>query len=795
MTDKAPAAIPYGAWPSPISAADVASGQRMFSFPVVIGADVWWQQTMPAEGGRVTVMHHGPDGKSSSLLDEPWNARTRVHEYGGLSYLPVPGGDGGRTPPIVFANYADQRLYLLARPGDDDAAPQPLTPEPAGAAAGPSLRYADFTLSADRTEIWCVQERHDDGKVTRAIVAVPLDGSAAADPSAIRELVTGSGFYAFPTPSPDGRRLAWVCWNHPRMPWDGTELRVAEVTDGMPGKGWLIKGGVQESVLAPVWRDHSRLYLISDWPGWWNLYQVTLTSEPTQALYPAEEEFAHPLWRLGQRPYALLSDGSLAVLHGTGAMRLGRLDPESGELADLDTPFPVFPAGLSADGTTIVGVAGGPGTPLSVIRVHAGTGETEILCQETGGVPGPGYLPVPRQAELEGRFGRTVHALVYPPANPEAAGPEGERPPYVVWAHGGPTGQSLPLLDIEKAYFTSRGIGIIDVNYGGSAGYGRSYRERLRQQWGIVDVEDATGAALALASSGDADRARLAIRGGSAGGWTALAAVTSQATEEPVFSAAVSYYGVAGLSEFVKQTHDFESHYLDGLIGPLPGFQAVYAERSPAGHVSGGTCPVLLLQGLDDPVVPPAQSRQMAADLAAHGIRHALLEFEGESHGFRRAETIITCLEAELAFYGQIMGFKPPGVKPVALRGAGRSAGGGAGGGAGAPAPQAGQEPTGRDGTQEPRGGPEAAPAGQPRSATDQPGTAGQSQRSGRRPGRGSDGQRNGGQSNAGQSAGQGGAGQGSAGQSNAGTGKGAGAGKQRQARRGGRRPAGRKQR
>jgi dienelactone hydrolase len=239
----------------------------------------------------------------------------------------------------------------------------------------------------------------------------------------------------------------------------------------------------------------------------------------------------------------------------------------------------------------------------------------------------------------------------------------------VVWAHGGPTAQALPLLDTEKAYFTSRGIGVIDVNYGGSTGYGRSYRERLRQQWGVVDVEDVCGAALALAEAGEADRDRLAIRGGSAGGWTALAAVTTQADERRVFSAATSYYGVAGLTEFVSQTHDFESHYLDGLIGPLPGFQAVYTERSPAGHVSEYTCPVLLLQGLEDPVVPPAQSRQMAADLATHGIRHALLEFEGESHGFRRVETIITCLEAELAFYGQILGFRPPGVKPVPLLG------------------------------------------------------------------------------------------------------------------------------
>jgi dipeptidyl aminopeptidase/acylaminoacyl peptidase len=269
--------------------------------------------------------------------------------------------------------------------------------------------------------------------------------------------------------------------------------------------------------------------------------------------------------------------------------------------------------------------------------------------------------------ELEGRFGRTVHALVYPPSNPRAKGPDGELPPYVVWVHGGPTGHVTALLDLEKAYFTSRGIGIIDVNYGGSTGYGRSYRERLRLQWGVVDVEDSMGAARALAEAGEADGARLAIRGGSAGGWTALAAVTTLAGGEPVFSAATSYYGVADLRTFAEQTHDFESRYLDGLLGPLPGFAAVYRERAPLGHVTSATCPVLLLQGLNDPVVPPAQSRAIAAELAAHGIRHALLEFAGESHGFRQTENIITALEAELSFYGQVFGFTPPGVGAVTL--------------------------------------------------------------------------------------------------------------------------------
>jgi dipeptidyl aminopeptidase/acylaminoacyl peptidase len=669
--------VPFGAWPSPITAADAARSQLRLAYPTVIGGNVWWQEGRPEEGGRVAVVHRAAGGKLSDALPAPWNARTRVHEYGGRSYLPVPRSSarpaaaGGRAPrghAIVFANYADQRLYLAGVDADGKQAPHPITPDPAAADADPAgLRYADFVLSPDGREIWCVRERHVDGKVTRAIVAVPLDGSAADDPAAVRPMVTGSDFFAFPTPSPDGKRLAWICWNHPHMPWDGTELRVAPVTNGVAEPGRLVKGGLRESVLAPAWRDDTSLYVVTDWTGWWNIYQVGLAGEPPQALYPAEEEFAGPLWQLGGRPFAVLGDGKLAVTHGRGSMRLGVLDPDSSELADLDLPLSVFGPVLSADGMTIAALAGGPVHPLSVVKVDAATSRLEVLRREFDDVPDEGYLPVPRPVEVAGRYGRVVHALVYPPASPDAVGPAGERPPYVVWVHGGPTGHSVALLDIEKAYFTSRGIGIIDVNYGGSTGYGRLYRERLRRQWGIVDVEDAVAAARWMAEAGEADPARLAIRGGSAGGWTALAAVTTGAASEKVFSAAVSYYGVADLSGFAAHTHDFESRYLDGLIGPLPGFGTVYAERAPAGHVTGSCVPVLLLQGLDDPVVPPQQSERIASDLAAHGIRHAYIAFPGESHGFRKAETIATALEAELSFYGQILGFTPPGVPAVKL--------------------------------------------------------------------------------------------------------------------------------
>jgi dipeptidyl aminopeptidase/acylaminoacyl peptidase len=703
-------AVPFGEWPSPITAESVATRSVRVSSPTVIGAEVWWQEDLPGEGGRTTIMHSS-GGTRTSLLAAPWSARTRVHEYGGRSYLPIPGavpaGQEGKkgaakqkdaksaagaatTAPtasgyqLLFASYADQRLYLT---GPDGAEPTPLTPEPAAVAAGdgagtdgagtegagtdgagtlPSagLRYADYVLSPDRREAWCVQERHFAGKVTRAIVAVPLDGSAADKPEAIRTLVDGFDFFAFPTPSPDGRWLAWICWNHPHMPWDGTELRVAPIEKNVPAKGRLLMGGQRESVLAPLWRDNSSLYVATDWPGWWNIYQVGLTGEPPLALFPADEEFAGPLWELGERPFALLGDGRLAVAHGAGPTRLGILDPESFELKELDTPFAEFAFDLSADGGSIAGIGGGPTIWPAVVRVDAATSRAEVLT-EPAELPDQAYLPVPQEVDFEGPYGQVVHALLYPPANPDVTGPAGERPPFVVRVHGGPTSRATALLDLRKAYLTSRGIGIIDVNYGGSTGYGRRYRERLRREWGIVDVQDAIAAARWVAESAGADPDRLAICGGSAGGWTTLAAVTTGTKRGRVFSAAVSYFGVSDLRGFVDTTHDFESRYLDGLIGPLPGFEVTYTERAPVGHVTDLTCPILLLQGLDDPIVPPAQSESIAADLAAHGTRYAYIAFEGESHGFRKAETVTAALEAELSFYGQILGFNPPGVPKI----------------------------------------------------------------------------------------------------------------------------------
>ncbi|PZG33057.1 S9 family peptidase [Spongiactinospora gelatinilytica] len=622
--------VPYTAWPSPISTSDVARAGLSLGFPSVLGDEVWWSEDRPAEGGRTTIMHRAADGARRELLSAPWSARSRVHEYGGRSYAVAPGG------LLVFANHSDQRLYLMTA----DAAPVALTPDPERHAG---LRYADLHIRDGR--VWAVRERHhDDGKVDRAIVSIPLDdpgiGHAGAEPI---EHVTGSDFYAFPTISPDGAHLAYICWNHPRMPWQGTELRVTRLSDG---HSWTVKGGQSESVLAPQWRDDRHLYLVSDWSGWWNLYQIGIYGTSSQALHPAEEEFAGALWRLGYAPYAVLGDGRLAVLHGRGDLRPAILDPDTGTLTDLDVPYDGWAPSLAADGMTLTGIAYGAAVPGSVVRIDTVTGRVEGLRRDVEELPDIAYLPEARAVEFESRFGRRVHAIVYPPSNPVAQG-EG-LPPYVVVVHGGPTAHAVRALDLERAFFTSRGIGIIDVNYGGSSGYGRAYRERLRGQWGVIDVEDTIAAAEWLVAEGLADETRIAVRGGSAGGWTALAACCASRA----FAGGVSYYGVSALAPLNATTHDFESRYVEWLVGAED--PVLYASREPLARAGDVRCPMLLLQGLDDPVVPPAQSEAFAAALAEHGVPCTYLTFEGESHGFRRAETRSAALAAELAFYQQI---------------------------------------------------------------------------------------------------------------------------------------------
>ncbi|KUN03455.1 acyl-peptide hydrolase [Streptomyces yokosukanensis] len=632
----------YGSWPSPVDAALAAAHDGHPEWVGFVGDEVWWTEPRPAEAGRRALVRRTAEGTEEVVLPAPWNVRSRVVEYGGR---PWTGAVRGGTPLVVFTHFADQRLYRY-EPGGE---PRPLTPV---STVGAGLRWADPHLDLARGEVWCVLEEFTGdhpGDVRRVLVAVPLDGSAAEDRSAVRELTAERHrFVTGPRLSPDGRRAAWLAWDHPRMPWDGTELLVGEVGgDGLLHGVHTAAGGPQEAIAQAEWSADNRLLYASDRSGWWNLYR------DGTPLCPREEEFAGPLWKPGLRWFAPLDNGLIAVVHGRGASVLGIVDPESGEIVDAAGPWTEFAATLAVHGGRVVGVGASPRTAPEVVELDISTGRARAVGARHQDAVDPAYYPEPRIRTFAGPDGREVHAHVYPPHHPERAAPDGEAAPYVVWAHGGPTGRAPLVLDLAIAYFTSRGIGVAEVNYGGSTGYGRAYRERLREQWGVVDVEDCAAVARALAEEGTADPDRLAIRGGSAGGWTTAASLTTT----DVYACGTIVYPVLDLATWGPgDTHDFESRYLESLIGPLGDVPARYADRSPTTHADRLTVPFLLLQGLDDVICPPAQCERFLARIEGRGLPHAYLTFEGEGHGFRRAETMVRALEAELSLYAQVFG-------------------------------------------------------------------------------------------------------------------------------------------
>ena len=644
------AVAPYGSWRSPIVAADLVGGSHTVAGGCRVDDEVWWLENRPGEQGRYAVRRAGADGRPVDVLPAPWNARTRVHEYGGGAWAVT------ADRALVFAEFSDQRLYRLDTPG---GTPVPLTPEPAAPAA---WRYGELQLARDG-EVWCVRERHENGTVRRDLAAVPLGGSAASDPAAIRPVVAGSHFLASARLSPDGRWLAWIAWDHPQMPWDGTELRVAEFrADGTCGEHRTLLGSMTESVLQPEWLDTDRLLAVSDSSGFWNLYRVGLDGLDAAPVAPVAADIGGPMWQLGGRWYEPLPDGRVLTVRTLGTDTLAVLDPATGDYQDVDLGDHTSVSLGARTGDRVLLLTGGARTVSGLRELDLGTGALRDVRLSMDAAPDPAYLP---SAELMTFTGpeREVHAIVYAPRNPEFTAPEGELAPYVAFVHGGPTGHAAPRLSGAYAYLTSRGIGVVDVNYGGSSGYGREYRDRLRGQWGVVDVEDTVAAVRGLAAAGLADGSRLAIEGGSAGGWTVLAALTTSDT----FACGVSQYGIAELVSFAQDTHDFESRYLDGLIGPLPEARAVYEERAPLNHVDGLSCPVLLQQGLDDPIVPPSQAEVFRDALVAKRIAHAYRAYPGESHGFRRRETIIDAIESALSFYGQVLGFDTPGVPRLEL--------------------------------------------------------------------------------------------------------------------------------
>jgi dipeptidyl aminopeptidase/acylaminoacyl peptidase len=660
---------PYGTWPSPISAAVAASQGLRLGAPAVDGGDVYWLEGRPSEGGRNVLVRRSPDGTLAELTPPGFNVRTRVQEYGGGAYVVRDGA-------VVFSNFADQRLYRLERGAAPGSMPVPITPEG-------RWHYADGTFDSQRRRLICVREDHtvDGREAVTTLVAVPLDGPASAG----TVLAEGYDFYSTPRLSPDSSRLAWLCWRHPQMPWDGTELWVAGVApDGSLRDARRVAGGPTESIYQPGWSPDGVLHFVSDRDGRWRLYKTRGPGSSASAKAtadkldagmelelvnpgpPLDAEVGRPQWILGTATWAFTDPSHLVLAYTRlGRWALGLADLETGTFRDL---APGLEPGewLATAGDEVMLVAGSATRLDAVVAVDARAGTVrELRAVAAGAAIDPGYLSVPEAVEFPTANGTTAHAFFYAPHNRDCAPVPGERPPLIVIGHGGPIAAADSTLDYKVQFWTSRGFAVADVNYGGSTGFGRDYRRRLNGEWGVVDVVDSVRAAQHFVAAGMADPDRLIIRGGSAGGFTTLAALT-QFPE--VFKAGASYYGVSDLEALAHDSHKFEARCLDILVGPYPAMKALYEARSPIHAVDKLACPLILFQGLEDKVVPPNQSEMMAGALRAKGRPVAFVAFEGEQHGFRKAENIIRSLEAELYFYGAVFGFAPADViEPVAI--------------------------------------------------------------------------------------------------------------------------------
>ena len=610
------------------------------------GTDIYWLEGRPAEGGRYALMRRGADGVITEVTPPGINVRTRVHEYGGGAYLVRDG--------IVYcSNFSDQRVYRLT----PSQPAEPITP------AG-SFLYADFDLDARRNRLICVREDHSGtGEAVNTLVSLSLSTSD------FTLLTSGYDFYSTPRLSPDGSTLAWLSWRHPNMPWDGTELWVAERdADGTLSHQRLVAGGDAESIYQPGWSPDGVLYFVSDRDGWWRLYS-DCSPEPVIRNAPADAEFGRPQWVFGTSTWAFAGPSRLVVSYTRlGRWSLGLVDVATGALSPLSKTQPptLQPHDwLAASDTHVALVAGYDAAPDTLVDIDIASGRIEVIRTASAVAIDPSYVSRAEPIAFATDEGQTAHAFYYPPRNKDVTAPAGGAPPLIAISHGGPTSAAHPTFDLAIQFWTSRGFAVVDVNYGGSTGYGRAYRERLKGRWGIVDVHDVINAARVLSRSGRADEQRLIIRGGSAGGYTTLAAL---AFHPEVFKAGASYYGISDLEVLEIDTHKFESRYSHSLIGPYPAAKDVYRARSPIHAVERLACPLILLQGLEDKVVPPNQSEMMAEALRAKGLPVAYLAFEGEQHGFRKAATIIRSLEAELYFYGAVFGFVPADViEPVQI--------------------------------------------------------------------------------------------------------------------------------
>ena len=657
---------PYGSWKSPITSDLIVSGTVGLGQIAIDGDDIYWVEGRPSEAGRSVIVQRTPDGTISDVTPPPFNVRTRVHEYGGASFAVASG-------VIYFSHFADQRIYCQTL----DSPPEPLTP-------AVNCRYADAIVDKQRNCLICVREDHTgEGESVNTIVSVNL-----ADGEDIQILTQGNDFYASPRLSPDGSQLSWISWNHPNMPWDGTELWVATINaDGDLGEKQLVAGGLEESIFQPEWSPDGVLYFVSDKSNWWNIYRTSLHNLPLlrgedrtplnppllrgeagtplnpplargeagiERLCEMAAEFGLPQWVFGMSTYAIVSESKIVCTYNQqGQWYLASLDLATKELTNVATPYTDILA-VKVVGEMVIFLGASPTESSAIVQLNLVTGQVDVLRRSTNLTIDTGYLSIPQPIAFPTEHGLTAFGFFYPPQNQDFTAPETEKPPLVVKSHGGPTAATSSSMSLKIQYWTSRGFAVLDVNYGGSTGYGREYRKRLQDSWGIVDVDDCANGAKYLADSGLVDRDRMAIAGGSAGGYTTLCALTFR----DVFKAGASYYGVSDLEALATDTHKFESRYLDGLIGPYPERKDLYIARSPIHFTERLSCPVIFFQGLEDRVVPPNQAEMMVEALKAKGLPVAYVAYEGEQHGFRRAENIKRTLDGEFYFYSQVFKFE-----------------------------------------------------------------------------------------------------------------------------------------
>ncbi len=636
-----PLIAPYGSWRSPLTSDRIVSESIKLGQIALDGDQVFWVENRPSEGGRNVVVRMDGDGTCHTLTPDSFDVRTRVHEYGGGAYCVSEG-------VVYFSHFSDQRLYRQHQGGP----PEPMF-------TGAPTFYADGLIDTKRNRLICIREdhTHSDEEPRNAIVSLHLDGQSRKISGDV--LISGNDFYASPRLSPDGRQLAWLTWNHPNMPWDGTELWTANVAqDGSLLSPRCVAGGTEVSIFQPEWSPDGQLYFVSDQSGWWNLYR--LGHERAVPLYPMEAEFGEPQWVFGQRLYGFESARHVICAYTQrGFWHLGRLDTQQRTLERFDLPYTVFDD-IHVRQSNVFCTAGSSSEPTALIQIDVDSQAVTVLRSSISFSLDADYISTPSAVTYPTEDGNTGHAFYYPPRNAEYQGPPSERPPLLVKSHGGPTGASSPSFNLMIQFWTSRGFAVLDVNYGGSTGYGRAYRERLNGQWGIVDVDDCVSAVRTLVGRDKVDPKRVTITGGSAGGFTTLCALTFRDS----FTAGSSYYGVSDLEALVRDTHKFEARYLDRLIGPLPERKDLYDQRSPIHFTDRISCPLILFQGLEDKVVPPNQAENMFNAVKSKGLPVAYIAFEGEQHGFRRAEHVKQVLDHELYFYSKIFGFIP--ADPVA---------------------------------------------------------------------------------------------------------------------------------